>query len=60
MYVFEYGPLDNGVVREVIINGERMPYDAMSSSGNLVEAKEFYSNYNYIGASREYFINGKL
>lgn len=46
--------------REAVINGERVPYDAMDSTVSLEEAKAFYSNYYYMGSSRQYYINGVL
>ncbi len=49
---------DNGILRQVLLNGKRVVYDAMSSNHSLEQAKAFYSNYDYMGSSNEYFING--
>lgn len=50
--------LYDAIIREVKINDSIIRYDAMSRSP-LEEASSFYSNYNYIGSSNEYYINGK-
>lgn len=45
------------VDRKCQIKGQQLHYDACATN-SLKEAKIFYSNFDYIGSSYVYFING--
>lgn len=44
-------------VRECLIKGKRVHYDACSTS-RIEDAKSFYDNMKYIGSGKTYWLNG--
>lgn len=52
--------VDKGIVREAVINGKRVPYDACSSRPTLKAARASYDPkiFKYIGSGRVMYFNG--
>ena len=50
---------DPNPVTEVIINDEKVTYNACSFDTSLEQAVKSYPNHKYIGSGYEFFVDGK-